>query len=216
MGTRIAIVEDNAQYRAGLSALLSAEPDFEVSVAYGEAPPAIAAVARGERWDLIVMDLGLPEVSGIEAIAQIKAIAPQMPIVAFTVFEEPDRIVDAICAGADGYLLKRTSADELVAQLRAVVAGGSTLTPGVARTVLDLIRHNESHASPCETPAIQLSERERAVLRLLADGFVVKQAAERLEISIDTARTYVRRIYEKLQVRTVAQAVSRALRERLI
>lgn len=215
MGIRIAIVEDNPQYRAGLTALLSTEPGFEVAASFAAAPPAIRAVEQGTRWDLVVMDLGLPEVSGIEAIAQLKAIDARLPIVVFTVFEEPAQIVEAICAGADGYLLKRTPAGELIAQLRAVVMGGSPLTPGVARTVLDLVRRHEAHEVHADR-VIQLSEREREMLRLLADGMVVKQAAEHLEISVDTARTYVRRIYEKLQVRTVAQAVSRALRERLI
>ncbi len=216
MPVRIAIVEDNPEYRAGLAALLGAEAGFEVVDVFAAAAPAIEAAERGARWDLVLTDLGLPDRPGTDVIRQVKALHPALPVVALTVFEEPPRIVDAICAGADGYLLKRTEADELITQLRAVLAGGSPLTPGVARTVLDVLRRGD--ASPAEDAAaeIDLSPREREVLRLLAEGLVVKQAADRLGISLETARTYVRRIYEKLQVRTVAHAVSRAVRDRLI
>ncbi len=216
MPVRIAIVEDNPEYRAGLAALLGAEAGFEVADVFTAAAPAIEAAERGARWDLVLTDLGLPDRPGTDVIRQIKALHPALPVVALTVFEEPPRIVDAICAGADGYLLKRTEADELIAQVRAVLAGGSPLTPGVARTVLEVLRRGESSAAAGAAAEIDLSPREREVLRMLAEGLVVKQAADRLGISLETARTYVRRIYEKLQVRTVAHAVSRAVRDGLI
>lgn len=220
MKTRIAIVEDDPKYRAGLAALLGAEPSFAVEDAF---PAAIPLVERLERpgaappWDLVIMDLGLPGLSGIEAIRRVKLRHPKLPIVAFTVFEEPATILDAICAGADGYLLKRTPADELVAQLSAVVGGGSPLTPGVARIVLEVVRRHEAEpGAPERERRLAISGRERDVLRLLAEGMVHKQVADQLGISLETVRTYVRRIYEKLQVKTVAQAVSRAIREQLI
>ncbi len=216
MPTRVAIIEDSPQYRTGLEALLGAEPEFGPVESFAEAGPAIEAAGRGVRWDLVVMDLGLPEIPGVEAIRRLKALAPELPIVAFTVFEEPGRILEAICAGADGYLLKRTPAGELIAQLRAVLCGGSPLTPGVARTVLDVVRRTELAGAGPSQSRVQLSDREREMLRLLADGMVVKQAADQLGISLDTARTYVRRIYEKLQVRTVAHAVGRAVRNGLL
>lgn len=216
MPVRIAIVEDNPEYRAGLAALLGAEAGFEVADVFTAAAPAIEAAERGAHWDFVLTDLGLPDRPGTDVIRQIKALHPALPVVALTVFEEPPRIVDAICAGADGYLLKRTEADELIAQVRAVLAGGSPLTPGVARTVLEVLRRGESSAAAGAAAEIDLSPREREVLRMLAEGLVVKQAADRLGISLETARTYVRRIYEKLQVRTVAHAVSRAVRDGLI
>lgn len=220
MKTRIAIVEDDPKYRTGLAALLGAEPSFVVEDVF---PAAIPLVARLEHpgvtplWDLVIMDLGLPGMSGIEAIRRLKQRHAGLPIVAFTVFEEPATILDAICAGADGYLLKRTPADELVMQLQAVVAGGSPLTPGVARIVLEVVRRHETAPGALEPDRnLRISGREREVLRLLADGLVHKQVADQLGISLETVRTYVRRIYEKLQVKTVAQAVSRAIREQLI
>jgi DNA-binding NarL/FixJ family response regulator len=218
--TRIAIVEDDARYRVGLTALLGADPSFAVEDAFPAAGPLVErAEASGSNppWDLVIMDLGLPDLSGVEAIRRLKERHAALPVVAFTVFEEPATILEAICAGADGYLLKRTPADELVRQLRAVVAGGSPLTPGVARTVLEVVRRHESapDAGPTDQK-LSISGREREVLKLLAEGLVHKQVADRLEISLDTVRTYVRRIYQKLQVKTVAQAVSRAIRDRLI
>ncbi len=220
MKTRIAIVEDDPHYRAGLSALLSAEPTFVVEDLFSAATPLVEKLERPDAappWDLVIMDLGLPGMSGIAAIRRAKKQHAELPIVAFTVFEEPATILDAICAGADGYLLKHTPADELVTQLQAVVAGGSPLTPEVARIVLEVVRRHEADPSALE-PARQLaiSGRERDVLRLLAEGMVHKQVADQLGISLKTVRTYVRRIYEKLQVKTVAQAVSRAIREQLI
>jgi len=220
VATRIAIVEDDPKYRTGLAALLAAEPSFVVADAFSAATPLLAKLedpGADPTWDLVIMDLGLPGVTGIEAIRRVKQRHAKLPIVAFTVFEEPATILDAICAGADGYLLKRTPADELVTQLLAVVAGGSPLTPDVARIVLEVVRRHETEPGALEPERhLVISVREREVLRLLAEGLVHKQVADQLGISLDTVRTYVRRIYEKLQVRTVAQAVSRAIREQLI
>ena len=220
MKTRIAIVEDDPNYRMGLAELLGADPSFVVEDTFPAATPLVERLEQPDStppWDLVIMDLGLPGLSGIDAIRRLKQRHATLPIVAFTVFEEPATILDAICAGADGYLLKRTPADELLTQLQAVVAGGSPLTPGVARIVLEVVRRHETGPGG-RKPERQLgiSGREREVLLLLAEGMIHKQVADQLGISLETVRTYVRRIYEKLQVRTVAQAVSRAIRERLI
>jgi DNA-binding NarL/FixJ family response regulator len=148
----------------------------------------------------------------------VKRILPEVSVVVLSVFEEPEKILEAICAGADGYLTKATPPEELLAQIRAVADGGSPLTSGVARTVLDLLRHiglAETDDPSTRDDRLELSERERQVLRCLMDGMAYKQVAERLDISIDTVRSHIRRIYRKLQVHSVAQAVSRALREGL-
>lgn len=217
---RIAIVEDDPKYRTGLAALLQAEPCFVVDETFGSAIPVVERLEQTDfvpPWDLVIMDLGLPGLSGVDAIRRLKTRHAELPIVAFTVFEEPATILSAICAGANGYLLKRTPADELVTQLQAVVAGGSPLTPGVARVVLEVVRRHETDTGVLQPERqLRISGREREVLRLLAEGMVHKQVAEQLGISLDTVRTYVRRIYEKLQVKTVAQAVSRGIREQLI
>ncbi len=141
-------------------------------------------------------------------------------MVVLTVFEEPATVLEAICAGADGYMLKRVPPDELLEQVRAVVAGGSPITAGVARTVLALLRRMGSEAPPARVPAspsrLTLSDREQEVLRGLVQGMAYKQVAERMQLSIDTVRSHVRSVYRKLQVHNVAEAVGRAIREGLV
>jgi DNA-binding NarL/FixJ family response regulator len=128
------------------------------------------------------------------------------------VFEDPRTILRAIGAGADGYLLKRTPPAQLLEQIQVVTGGGAALTPGVARTVLDLVRDPQAPLAD----DIGLSAREREVLKGLVDGLAYKQVADRLGISLDTVRTHVRAVYRKLQVHSVAEAVGRALRERIV
>ena len=217
---RVAAVEDNGRYREGLTTLLAHAPGFSLGGTYSSAPPALAALAAGSRWDLVLMDLELPGVNGIEATRRIKATAPGIAVVVLTVFEEPNTVLEAICAGADGYLLKRTPPEQLLAELRAIVNGHSPLSGAVARTVLDLVRRfgGAPGPNPDASPPtrLELSDREQEVLRCLVDGMGYKQTAERLSVSLDTVRTYIRRIYGKLQVHSVAEAVSRAVRERLV
>lgn len=210
MSTRIALLEDDPRYREGLARLLAAQPGFEVSAVFDAVRPFLeTARVQDAPWDLVVSDLGLPDGRGVDAIREVKRLAPTVTVVAVTVFEDPDTILEAICAGADGYLLKRAGAEEVVAQIRIVLAGGSPLTPAVAKTVVALLRGPRSRP-PVE--GLDLSEREREVLRLLAEGLVYKQVAAALDLSVETVKTYVRRIYRKLQVQTVAQAVHRAMR----
>jgi len=217
---RIAAVEDNNRYRESLETLLAHAPGFSLAATFGAAPPALTALAAAAApWDLVLMDLELPAMSGIEATRRVKALSPRTAVVVLTVFEEPATVLEAICAGADGYLLKRTPPERLLAELRSIVEGHSPLSGAVAHTVLDLVRRM-GPGSPADDPGsptrLELSEREQEVLRCLVDGMGYKQTAERLEVSLDTVRTYIRRIYGKLQVHSVAEAVSRAVRERLV
>ena len=220
----IVIVEDDPNFRAGLEALLSEEAGFFVAASF---PSAVAfmhsaeeIVERGANptWDLVVMDIEMPGMSGIEATFRIKRLMPRVPVVVVTVFEEPATILEAIRAGADGYLLKKTAVPELLAQLRSVVDGGSPLTPGVARSLLDLVRRgNEKPEQARAAPSrLDLSEREQEVLRCLTRGLSYKQVADQLGVSADTVRTYIRRMYQKLQVHNVSEAVSRAIHEGLV
>jgi DNA-binding NarL/FixJ family response regulator len=223
MTIRVASIEDDGRYRSSLEALLRLSPGMEPSASYASPAEALAAVEEagdGADWDVVLMDLELPGMSGIEATRRLKRVLPRTPVVVLTVFEDPPTILEAICAGADGYLTKDTPPDELLDQIRAVVAGGSPLTSGVASTVLDLLRHMGSAAAtpgqPDPPARLALTGREQEVLRCLMAGMGYKRVATELEISIDTVRTHVRRIYRKLQVHNVAQAVTRALRERLV
>jgi DNA-binding NarL/FixJ family response regulator len=218
---QVAVVEDDARYRQSLTALFSHAPGFALAGAFAAPQPALAEVEAAQRrgqgpsWGLVLMDIELPGMSGIEATRRLKAAAPHTAVVVLTVFEEPSTILQAICAGADGYLLKRTPADELLSQLRSVVAGGSPLTSDVARKVLGLLRTQAPAARPAPT-RLDLTDREHEVLKGLVQGLAYKQIGDQLGISLDTVRTHIRAVYRKLQVHSVAEAVSRAVREGLV
>jgi DNA-binding NarL/FixJ family response regulator len=218
---RVALVEDNTQYRQSIAVLLGHASGFTLVTNTNRAETLLAEVQSGSErlWDLVLMDLGLPGMSGIEATRRLKLLLPDVRVVALTVFEEPGTILDAIAAGVDGYLLKKTPANELLAVLRGVIAGGVPLTPGVARTLLDLVRvggRRDAALSPEPVGRLDLSDREQDVLRGLVRGLSYKQVADECGTSLDTVRTHVRNIYRKLQVHNVAEAVARAIRERLV
>lgn len=222
---RVAIVEDDPRYRESLELLLSVHPGLDLVDTFGSGVAALervgtSAATGSPPWDLVLMDLDLPGLSGIETTRRLKPLLPGVLVVVLTVFEEPPRILEAICAGADGYLLKRTPPAELLEQLDVVAAGGAPLTAGVARTVLDLVRGRGVGTSGADAGPLPggppLSQRERDVLRGLVDGLAYKQVADQLGVSLDTVRTHVRGLYRKLQVHSVAEAVGRALREGLV
>jgi len=224
---KVAIVEDDPRYRSSIETLLSHTGGFRLAASSGAAGEMLEAAGRAAAsetpvgWDLVMMDLDLPGMNGVEATRRFKKIFPHVPIVVVTVFEEPATILDAICAGADGYLLKKTRAAQMLDQLRAVAAGGAPLTSGVARTLLDMIRDGAigegARTLRTQDPSsrVDLTERERDVLRCLVAGLSYKQVAAELGISIDTVRAHIRSVYRKLQVHNVAEAVSRAIRDRL-
>jgi RNA polymerase sigma factor (sigma-70 family) len=224
---RVAVVEDDARFRASLETLLAHADGFRIAGSFGsphgllrEAQRA-AEAGKNPGWDLVLMDLRLPGMDGVEATRRLKGLHRGIPVVVLTVFEEPATILDAICGGADGYLLKRTSAPEMLEQLRSVAFGGAPLTSRVARTVLDILR-SETRGSAARRrrvgPAVaglDLTDREREVLRCLVDGLSYKEVAAELGITTGTVRSHIKSVYRKLQVHNVAEAVSRAIRERL-
>ena len=225
MSLRVAVVEDNPRYRGTLEQLLRHAPGFELEASFSYPPPAIRAAERsvaedsGRPWDVVVMDLEMPEMSGIEATRRLKRLLPDLKIVVLTVFEQPTTILEAICAGADGYLLKKARAPELLGGLRSAVEGGAPLTPNVARSVLELVRVGGAGSAAGGTGGptrLDLTDREQQVLRALVEGLSYKQVGEILGISMGTVRTHITSIYRKLQVHSVAEAVSRAIRERIV
>jgi len=165
----------------------------------------------GSAPDAILLDIGLPGIDGIEGATRLKRRHPETQVVMFTVFDEPARVFEAVRAGASGYLLKSEPPARLVAAIEEVLAGGSPMTPEIARLVLERF----SRLEPSETE-IDLSEREIETLGLLVEGLAKKEIADRLGISSHTVDTYVRRIYRKLHVHTVGGAVAKALREGLV
>lgn len=218
---RVVAIEDDPRYRASLEALLRHSEDFQLVHTFDAADTALAALddatRKGETpgWDLVLMDVDLPRLGGVEGTRRIKERLAVVSVVVLTVFEDRAVVLDAICAGADGYLLKHTPGDELLLQLRAVMEGGSPLSAGIARTVLHLVRHLDG-GRPRASERLDLSDRELEVLRCLVQGMPYKQVAKTLGISIHTVRNHIRNIYAKLQVHSVAAAVSRALREGVV
>jgi len=168
-------------------------------------------------WDLVLLDIEMPGMDGIAAAAALKSRHPALLVVMLTAFEEPERIVRAIQAGADGYLVKRADAREVLEELRAVVAGGSPLTPSVARSLLAALRGSAPASAAADGGArFGLSERESEVLRALVAGKGYKEIGFDLHISVDTVRSHIRKVYRKLQVHSAPEAVARALRERIV
>ncbi|HKI94889.1 MAG TPA: response regulator transcription factor [Gemmatimonadales bacterium] len=218
MTTRVAVVEDDARYRGSLETLLRHTDGFEVVGVYPTGEAIVQALEDAPAWDLVLMDVELPGIDGIECTRRIKARHPGSRVVVLTVFEESATILEAICAGADGYLVKRTAPARLVLALREVLDGGSPLSAGVAGTVLALLRQEAAGKGPWREGATRLglTAREQDVLRCLVEGMPYKTVAGHLGISLDTVRSHVRGVYAKLQVHSVAEAVSRAIRERLV
>jgi DNA-binding NarL/FixJ family response regulator len=225
---RVLLIEDDARYRSSIETLLGHTPGFALASSHRSAEAALAWLdARRDEpspFDLALVDIALPGTSGIDTTRELKTRLPDVAVVMLTVFEEPATVLRAICAGADGYLLKKTSARELVDQLRASGGGGTPMSADVARTVLELVR-KLGPGEPADRPSppraepssrLDLTQREQEVLRCLVRGRSYKQAAADLGISIDTIRTHVRALYKKLQVHSVAEAITRALRDQLV
>jgi len=220
MTMRIAIVEDDSHYREAIAALFDLAGGFKAGAQFSRADDAVAAARSASLgappWDLVLMDIEMPGTDGIAATAAMKRLLPDVPVVMLTAFEEPDRIIAAIHAGADGYLLKRSDPSDILEEVRGIAAGGSPLTPTVARTILGLVRATAPAAPPEAVVAWELSARELEVLRSLMDGRSYKQIADDLCVSIDTVRTHLRHVYKKMQVHSAGEAISRALKSGMI
>jgi DNA-binding NarL/FixJ family response regulator len=205
------IVEDHAPFRRTLMKVLNAEADLQCSRDFGSCETLLAALKKPNVPDLILMDVGLPGMSGLDGIRLIKASQPQVLVVILTVFEDDDKVFQAICAGAAGYLLKTASVLEITQAVHDALAGGSPMNPRIARRVLEMF----SKFAPRHTD-YGLSDREKQILQLMTTGLIKKEIADQLTLSVHTVDTYLRRIYEKLEVNTRTGAVAKALKEGLV
>jgi DNA-binding NarL/FixJ family response regulator len=206
MPFRVSIVEDDAGVRAGLVRLFNAAPQFQCLNSYATAESALEGLPK-EEPDVILMDINLPGMSGIECVRELKNRAPSLVVVMLTVYEETELVFQALQAGATGYLLKRTPPRQLLQAVMEVLEGGAPITSQIARKVVEAF-HNASPAK-ASGEIIVLSAREREVLDLLAKGFLIKEIADKLGVGFGTVRTYVRRIYEKLHVQSRSQAIAK-------
>jgi DNA-binding NarL/FixJ family response regulator len=207
MAITVSIVEDNEQLRGTLARVIGRAEGFRCLSQYGDAEAALEALPK-DRPDVVLMDINLPGMNGVECVRRLKQLAPEILAVMLTVYEDTDNIFNALAAGAAGYLLKRTKSAELLEAIREVQRGGSPMTTHIARKVTQSFL--KTGPSPKSTE--NLSEREQEVLDCLSQGFLYKEIADKLGISYETVHTYIRRIYEKLQVRTRTEAVAKFLR----
>jgi DNA-binding NarL/FixJ family response regulator len=207
MPISVSIVEDSDKFRETLARVLNRAEGFRCISQYPNAEDALKALPQ-DKPDVVLMDINLPGINGVECVRQLKQIAPAIQVMMLTVYEDTENIFNALAAGASGYMLKRTPRDELLEAIREVHRGGSPMTTHIARKVVQSFQRTAPAASPTET----LSPREQEVLDCLAQGFLYKEIAEKLNISYETVHTYIRRIYEKLQVRTRTEAVAKFLR----
>jgi len=200
----VSITEDDAPAREILSDWIRRAPGFRLVGQYADAESAVVSLPS-DKPEVALMDINLPGMSGIECVRRLKPILPETQFVMVTVYEDADHIFNALAAGASGYLLKQTPRDELLAALKDVYCGGSPMTSNIARKVVQSFQR----PLPTSDEASNLSPREREVLELLARGYLYKEIASTLGISTPTVNTYIRRIYEKLHVRSRAQAVAK-------
>jgi len=207
MPVTVSIVEDNEQLRTTLARVLNRADGFKCVSHYGDAESALAGLPN-DKPDVVLMDINLPGMNGVECVRLLKQLRPEILAVMLTVYEDTDNIFNALAAGAAGYMLKRTKSAELLEAIREVIRGGSPMTTHIARKVTQSFQRSGPSAQPTEN----LSEREQEVLDCLSQGFLYKEIAEKLGISYETVHTYIRRIYEKLQVRTRTEAVAKFLR----
>jgi len=205
------VVEDNDEFRTELAGLLDASNVFRCERCFAMCEPVLDLLRTGALPDLILMDIGLPGMDGIEGIRRAKEISPSVKIVMLTVFEDTDTIMQAIAAGGSGYLHKSVRLEEAVESLTSILNGGAPMSPQIARKMLDVFAEKSAPAAQ-----YRLTPREQEILRLLVDGLMKKEIAEKLFLSFHTIDNHLRNIYTKLRVQSRSSAVTKALKERLL
>lgn len=212
MAIRVAVFEDNKKLRESLVQLINSAEGMICTGAFADANKLIRNMQQANP-DVVLMDINMPGASGIEAVAVIKMKFPHVQILMQTVFDDDDKIFAAICAGASGYMLKKTSPQKMIEAIQETHLGGAPMTASVAVKVLQMFR---SQAGAKKSEFIDLSEREREILGLLVKGKSYKAVASDCFISIDTVGTHVRHIYEKLHVHSKSEAVAKAILQKLV
>jgi len=208
---RVAIIEDRRDIREGLAMLINGTAGFRCAGSYRSMEEALEHIAL-EKPQVVLNDIGLPGMSGIEGIRILKQRHPQLVVLMLTVYEDDDRIFEALCAGASGYLLKKTPPARLLESLREAVAGGAPMSPEVASRVIALFREFR----PPDSAQYELTPHEIRLLRLFVEGHNYKTAAVELGVTVHTISFHLRRIYDKLQVHSKSEAVAKALRSHLV
>jgi DNA-binding NarL/FixJ family response regulator len=207
---RVAIVEDNRQIREGLRFLIGGTPGFQITGAFDSVEQARGGIADGSP-QVILMDIGLPGMSGVDGIRMFKESYPSWQFLVLSVYDDDHRVFDAMCAGACGYLLKKTPPARLIESIREIADGGAPMSPEIARRVVELFRT----VRPPAQADYGLTPHESRLLRMLVEGHNYKTAAAELGVSVNTVSFHMRKVYDKLQVHSKSEAVAKALRDRL-
>jgi len=211
MGIEILIYDDNEALRESMEVLIAEQTDFDLLAVMPNAE-TVAADMKDFKPDVILMDIDMPGINGVQAVKIIRKINKDVPIIMLTVFDDNENIFNAICAGASGYILKRYATEEIPDAIRSVLSGGAPMTGSVARKVLQMMpqaRNEEQEKS-------NLTKKETEILKFLVNGYSYKMIAAELKISIDTVRFYIKKIYDKLHVHSATEAVSKAFKDKLI
>ncbi len=206
----ILLYEDNSDLRESVCTLLKQAGDYEVLGAYANGAQVESQVKECNP-DVILMDINMPGVNGIEAVKKVRSVNRKVQIIMLTVFDDNEHVFMALSAGANGYLLKKYISDKLIDAIEEVVQGGAPMSPAIARMVIDNMQQKQQLKD-----SYKLTDREKEILQLLSKGNSFKMIAGGLGLSIDTIRTHVKHIYEKLQVNSQIEAVSKALNEKLV
>jgi len=207
---RVAIIEDQPRIRDGLRMLIDGTAGYCCTGAYASMEEALPRIGS-ELPEVVLVDIGLPGMSGIEGIRRLKELWPDLALVVLTIYSDDKRIFDALCAGARGYLLKNTPPARLLESVREIMGGGAPMSPEVARRVVDLFQQIQP-----SVPDHDLTPHEMRLLKLLVEGHNYQTAAAELKVSVNTIRFHMRSVYSKLQVHSKAEAVSKALRAGII
>jgi DNA-binding NarL/FixJ family response regulator len=207
---KLYIYEDDKDLREGLANYLSSAGDFNVVCCFGNCD-TIGIDLKAAKVDVILMDIDMPGTNGIEGVRIAKAVQPTVNILMFTVFDDDKKIFDAICAGADGYLLKKTPPEKIIEALKDVFNGGAPITPSIAKKVLQSFPKKNS-----DDDSALLTGKEREILLHLVNGKSYKQIAIAAGIGIETVRTHIKRMYSKLHVHSMSQAVAKAIQQKIV
>ncbi|WP_426670070.1 response regulator [Mucilaginibacter sp. McL0603] len=215
MSIRIAIFDDNKNIRNSIILLLNTDPDFEVVGNFSTAQHCVENVLTS-RPDLILMDLEMPGVNGIEAVKLLTKEFPHIQILIQTVFEDDERVFDSICAGASGYILKNQLNTSLIDAIKDLQTGGSPMSPSIARRVLNMLQHSYPGKRQQPLEEYNLTAREKEVLSAVVNGLSYKMIGYELNISYETVRSHIKKIYEKLHVASLTEVVAKAINQNIV
>lgn len=211
MAVKVLVYDDNEALGESLKLLIEEEADDELLALLPNAE-TVEEDIHDLQPDVVLMDIDMPGVNGVEAVKRIRKVNDTLPVIMLTVFDDNENIFNAICAGATGYILKRYISEEIPAAIKTVMAGGAPMTGTVARKVLAMV----PQAKSSEQENTNLSQKETAILQYLVNGYSYKMIAADLKISIDTVRFHIKKIYDKLHVHSATEAVSKALKNKLL